>query len=191
MQNTARYCTIIPERVNGRSLAVRRYCWLPRCRLFRSHSRSHYRFGLGPTHQAAAAATLAAATPEDLIHAHARLRRCIIQDMGIIRSAAECSVTWLHYVRSGDFVRNMVQEAQDLNEYAFALALWPTTPRHQGHSIAVNVGLDRISQAGQKIRPIRYLCGRCHIAHESGVQLRRSAVSRETTPAGVSRFHWF
>ena len=38
-----------------------------------------------------------------------------------IHSAAWNSATWSHYVRSGDFVRELLLESQDANEYAFAL----------------------------------------------------------------------
>jgi hypothetical protein len=45
----------------------------------------------------------------------------------------------VHYVRSGDFVLNLIREAQTLNELAFALgALAHYAADTQGHSIAVN-----------------------------------------------------
>ena len=45
----------------------------------------------------------------------------------------------VHYVRSGDFVVNLIGEAQNLNEYAFALgALAHYAADTQGHAIAVN-----------------------------------------------------
>ncbi len=37
----------------------------------------------------------------------------------------------VHYTRSGDFVLAMLQDAQespDMNDYAFALGAWRTTP---------------------------------------------------------------
>jgi len=44
-----------------------------------------------------------------------------------------------HYVRSGDFVLNLIRDSQDLNEYAFALgALSHYAADNNGHSIAVN-----------------------------------------------------
>jgi hypothetical protein len=45
----------------------------------------------------------------------------------------------VHYVRSGDFVVNLVRGAQDLNEYAFALgAMAHYAADTEGHSVAVN-----------------------------------------------------
>jgi hypothetical protein len=45
----------------------------------------------------------------------------------------------VHYVRSGDFVVNLIAESQDLNEYAFALgALAHYAADNEGHRIAVN-----------------------------------------------------
>jgi hypothetical protein len=44
-----------------------------------------------------------------------------------------------HYVRSGDFVLNLIRESQDLDEYAFALgALSHYAADNNGHSLAVN-----------------------------------------------------
>jgi len=45
----------------------------------------------------------------------------------------------LHYVRSGDFVINLIRESQNLNEFAFALgAMAHYAADTEGHSIAVN-----------------------------------------------------
>ena len=47
-----------------------------------------------------------------------------------------------HYVRSGDFVMNMIAEAQDLNEYAFALgSLAHYSADLTGHPVAVNTSV--------------------------------------------------
>src|SRR6185437_6736170 len=44
-----------------------------------------------------------------------------------------------HYVRSGDFIVNLVAESRDLNEYAFALgSLAHYAADNNGHPIAVN-----------------------------------------------------
>ncbi|SNR71626.1 zinc dependent phospholipase C family protein [Hymenobacter mucosus] len=45
----------------------------------------------------------------------------IIQDMGFYPFGSELFTNLTHYVRTGDFVRNMLDEAHDRNEYAFAL----------------------------------------------------------------------
>jgi hypothetical protein len=80
------------------------------------------------------------ATPEDLIHAHAfAYAGCIIQDMGYYPFGSKFFSDLVHYVRSGDFVVNLIAEAQDLDEYAFALgALAHYAADNEGHRIAVN-----------------------------------------------------
>src|SRR5687767_6310712 len=45
----------------------------------------------------------------------------IVQDLGYYPFGSELFSQLTHYVRSGDFVANMLSSAQDLNEYAFAL----------------------------------------------------------------------
>ena len=79
-------------------------------------------------------------TPEDLVQAHANAYAgCIIQDMGYYPFGSRLFSDLVHYVRSGDFVRNMIREAHDLNEYAFALgALAHYAADTKGHGIAVN-----------------------------------------------------
>src|SRR5258708_6258814 len=61
-------------------------------------------------------------TPEQLIEAHAyAYGGCVIQDMGYYPFGNKHFSDLVHYVRSGDFVVNMLKGAQDANEYAFAL----------------------------------------------------------------------
>jgi hypothetical protein len=61
-------------------------------------------------------------TPEQLIEAHAyAYGGCVIQDMGYYPFGNRHFSDLVHYVRSGDFVVNMLKDAQDVNEYAFAL----------------------------------------------------------------------
>src|SRR5262249_48995439 len=80
------------------------------------------------------------ATPEQLQEAHAyTYGGCIIQDMGYYPFGSKFFTDLAHYVRSGDFVMNLLREAQDLNEYAFALgALAHYAADTQGHSIGIN-----------------------------------------------------
>ncbi len=80
------------------------------------------------------------ATPEQLEDAHAyTYGGCIIQDMGYYPFGSKFFTDLVHYVRSGDFVMNLLREAQDLNEYAFALgALAHYGADTQGHSIGIN-----------------------------------------------------
>jgi hypothetical protein len=63
-----------------------------------------------------------AATPDDLHKAHAyAYGGCLIQDMGYYPFGNKMFSDLVHYVRSGDFVDNLVNESSDINEYAFAL----------------------------------------------------------------------
>src|SRR5260370_16254652 len=63
-----------------------------------------------------------AATAEDLIAAHAyAYGGSIIQDLGYYPFGSTFYSDLTHYVRSGDFIANMIRESQDLDEYAFAL----------------------------------------------------------------------
>jgi hypothetical protein len=80
------------------------------------------------------------ASPDDLIEAHAyAYGGCIIQDMGYYPFGSKFFSDLVHYVRSGDFVVNQLSEAQDLNEYAFALgSLAHYAADNAGHSVAVN-----------------------------------------------------
>jgi len=81
-----------------------------------------------------------AATPSELKDAHAyAYGGCILQDMGYYPFGSRFFSDLLHYVRSGDFILNLIRESQDLNEYAFALgALSHYAADTNGHSIAVN-----------------------------------------------------
>ncbi len=63
----------------------------------------------------------------------------IIQDLGYFHFSSQFFSDLVHYVRSGDFVEALQQEAQDVNEYAFALgALAHYVGDNHGHAIAVN-----------------------------------------------------
>ncbi len=67
------------------------------------------------------------------------MRGCIIQDMGYYPFGSKFFSDLVHYVRTGDFVLNLIREAQTLNELAFALgALAHYAADTQGHSVAVN-----------------------------------------------------
>src|SRR5207244_3471904 len=79
-------------------------------------------------------------TPEDLLKAHAyAYAGSIIQDMGYYPFGSHLYSDLVHYVRSGDFIVNMLREATTLNEYAFALgSLEHYAADMHGHDIAVN-----------------------------------------------------
>jgi hypothetical protein len=84
-----------------------------------------------------------AATPDELVDAHAyAYGGSIIQDMGYYPFGAKLFTDLLHYVRSGDFVLNLIRESQDLNEYAFSLgALAHYAADNNGHPLATNPGV--------------------------------------------------
>jgi hypothetical protein len=63
----------------------------------------------------------------------------VIQDMGYYPFGSKDFSNLVHYVRSGDFVRELLLESQDANEYAFALgALAHYASDITGHGMAVN-----------------------------------------------------
>jgi hypothetical protein len=61
-------------------------------------------------------------TPDELKKAHAfAYGGCVLQDMGYYPHGSHYFSDLLHYVRTGDFVMNLLRDASDANEYAFAL----------------------------------------------------------------------
>jgi len=81
------------------------------------------------------------ATLDDLIKAHAyTYGGSLVADMGYMPGGDGYFTDLLHYVRSGDFIINLLSEADSLNEYAFALgALSHYMADKYGHSMATNV----------------------------------------------------
>jgi hypothetical protein len=84
-----------------------------------------------------------AATADDLAQAHAyAYGGCIIQDLGYYPFGSKFFSNLTHYVRSGDFILNLIRESQDLDEYAFALgALSHYAADNDGHTVAVNLAV--------------------------------------------------
>jgi Zinc dependent phospholipase C len=74
-------------------------------------------------------------TPDDLRKAHAyAYGGSLIQDMGYYPSGNKFFSDLVHYVRTGDFVCEMIRDARDVNELAFALgALAHYTSDETGH----------------------------------------------------------
>ncbi|WP_201986713.1 zinc dependent phospholipase C family protein [Hymenobacter rubidus] len=79
-------------------------------------------------------------TPAQLIDAKAyAYGGAIIQDMGYYPFGSVLFTNLTHYVRSGDFVHNLLLEARDRNDYAFALgALAHYSADLNGHSEGTN-----------------------------------------------------
>ena len=84
-----------------------------------------------------------AATEDDIVAAHAyAYGGCLIQDLGYYPFGSKFFSDLTHYVRSGDFILNMIRESQDLDEYAFALgALSHYAADNNGHRMATNVSV--------------------------------------------------
>jgi hypothetical protein len=80
------------------------------------------------------------ATPDDLLRARAyAYGGCVIQDLGYYPFGSHFFSNLLHYVRTGDFVAALIRDAQDIDEYAFALgALGHYAADNSGHPLAVN-----------------------------------------------------
>ena len=80
------------------------------------------------------------ATPQQLLDARAyAYGGCVIQDLGYYPFGSHFFSNLLHYVRTGDFVEALIDGAQDIDEYAFALgALAHYAADNAGHPEAVN-----------------------------------------------------
>ena len=64
---------------------------------------------------------------------------CVIQDLGYYPFGSHFFSNLLHYVRTGDFVHALIDGAEDVDEYAFALgALGHYAADNSGHPMAVN-----------------------------------------------------
>jgi hypothetical protein len=81
-----------------------------------------------------------AATAEQLKEAYAHTYGgAIIQDMGYYPFGSKLFTDLTHYVRSGEFIESLLEEAATLNEYAFALgALAHYAADNHGHSLGTN-----------------------------------------------------
>jgi hypothetical protein len=80
------------------------------------------------------------ATPEALLQARSfAYGGSVIQDLGYYPFGNKFFSNLLHYVRSGDFVETLIHDANDIDEYAFALgALAHYANDNTGHPEATN-----------------------------------------------------
>lgn len=131
------------------------------------------------------------ANPEDLRKAHAfAYGGSLVQDMGYYPFGNKYFSDLTHYVRSGDFIVNLVNEASDLNEYAFALGAL-------AHYSADNMGHPAINESVAILFPkLREKYGshvtyednpRAHIRTEFGFDMTQVAKNRYTS----DRYHDF
>jgi hypothetical protein len=131
------------------------------------------------------------ASAEDLKKAHAfAYGGSLIQDMGYYPFGNKYFSDLTHYVRSGDFIVNLLNEASNLNEYAFALGAL-------AHYSADNLGHPTINQAvGLQFPKLRKKFGKevtyadnpkAHIRTEFGFDVTQVAKNRYTS----DRYHDF
>ena len=107
------------------------------------------------------------ATDDAIKQAHAYVYGgCLIADMGYFPFGSAYFTNLSHYVRSGDFVEALLSEAQNLNEYAFALgALCHYNGDKYGHSLATNLVVPVVyPEMGEKFGPV-VTYGENHISH--------------------------
>ena len=131
------------------------------------------------------------ATPDDLKKAHAfAYGGCLVQDMGYYPFGNKYFSDLTHYVRSGDFIVNLIHESSDLNEYAFALGAL-------AHYSADNMGHPTVNESVALLFPdLRKKYGKevtyednpkAHIRTEFGFDMVQVAKNRYTS----DRYHDF
>ncbi len=131
------------------------------------------------------------ATADDLRKAHAfAYGGSLLQDMGYYPFGNKYFSDLTHYVRSGDFIVNLINEAQDLNEYAFALGAL-------AHYSADNLGHPTVNRAvAIEFPKLRKKFGtevtyadnpKAHIRTEFGFDVTQVAKNRYTS----DRYHDF
>jgi hypothetical protein len=132
-----------------------------------------------------------AATADDLRKAHAfAYGGSLVQDMGYYPFGNKFFSDLTHYVRSGDFIVNLINESSDLNEYAFALGAL-------AHYSSDNMGHPAINQSVALLFPkLRAKYGdmvtyednpKAHIRTEFGFDMTQVAKNRYTS----DRYHDF
>ena len=131
------------------------------------------------------------ATEEDLRKAHAfAYGGCLIQDMGYYPFGNKQFSDLTHYVRSGDFVVNLIQQSSDLNEFAFALgALSHYAADTMGHPTINRVVTIEFPKLGKKFgeRATYADSPKSHIRTEFGFDMVQVAKNRYTS----DRYHDF
>lgn len=128
-------------------------------------------------------------TEQDLQKAHAyAYGGCVLQDMGYYPFGNKFFSDLVHYVRSGDFVEALLQDASDLNEYAFALgALSHYSSDNSGHPTINKVVALEFPKLRKKYGDkVTYADNpKAHIRTEFGFDMAQVAKSRYTS----DRYH--
>ena len=131
------------------------------------------------------------ATPEELKKAHAfAYGGSLVQDMGYYPFGSKYFSDLTHYVRSGDFIVNLLNESTDLNEYAFALgALAHYSSDNLGHpTVNESVALQYPKLRKKFGNAVTYEDDpKAHIRTEFGFDMAQVAKNRYTS----DRYHDF
>lgn len=131
------------------------------------------------------------ASADDLKRAHAfAYGGSLVQDMGYYPFGNKYFSDLTHYVRSGNFIVNLIHEANDLNEYAFALgALAHYSSDNIGHpTINRSVALEFPKLRRKFGNEVTYEDDpKAHIRTEFGFDMAQVAKNRYTS----DRFHDF
>jgi hypothetical protein len=132
-----------------------------------------------------------AATDDDLKKAHAfAYGGSLVQDMGYYPFGNKYFSDLTHYVRSGDFIVNLLKEASDINEYAFALgALAHYSADNCGHPTINQVVAIEFPKLQKKFgKEVTYEDNpKAHIRTEFGFDVTQVAKNRYTS----DRYHDF
>jgi len=131
------------------------------------------------------------ATPADLRQAHAyAYGGSLIQDMGYYPRGSKYFSDLLHYVRSGEFVTALLSEAEDIDQYAFALgALAHYSSDNVGHpTVNQIVALEFPKLKNKYGSEVTYANDpKAHIRTEFGFDMVQVAKNRYTS----DRYHDF
>jgi hypothetical protein len=126
-------------------------------------------------------------TTEELRKAHAfAYGGCMVQDMGYYPFGNKYFSDLAHYVRSGDFVENLIEESSDLNEYAFALgALAHYAADTMGHPTVNHIVAIEFPKLRKKYgEQITYAQNpKAHIQAEFGLDVEQIAKGRFSSDA--------
>lgn len=126
-------------------------------------------------------------TPQQLKDAHAyAYGGSMIQDMGYYPFGNHHFSDLVHYVRSGDFVTNLLREAHDINEYAFALGALAhyasDTKGHPAVNHAVPIEFPKLQRKFGNV--VTYAQGKSeHIRTEFGFDVVQVGMNRYTSDA--------
>ncbi len=131
------------------------------------------------------------ASTDDLKKAHAfAYGGSLVQDMGYYPFGSKFFSDLTHYVRSGDFVVNLINESNDLDEYAFALgALAHYSADNMGHpTVNRSVAIEFPKLRKEFGNEVTYADNpKAHIRTEFGFDVTQVAKNRYTS----DRYHDF